>query len=199
MPMSDSGTRKSPMTCGSTSPVLAFDRPWRTSFRSTPGSLRGLRRGGSALRRKPCRSADGDRPQTETGRRAANLVRHADIAELVHLVLRQLLQVVKLADVDTLFDQQVAMHGDERSLLLHRSGTPLQAAGIRADQDGRLLLVEPLRRRQVDSGRVVLAELLVVAAVRSPVTHRSRSDQDGVSGPELRLLLLQRRLQVVVS
>src|SRR5262245_40515179 len=84
-------------------------------------------------------SADGDRPQREARRGAADLVRHANVAELVHLVLRQVLEVVELADVDALLDEQVAMHRDELARLVRRRQA-LEARGVRADQDRALLL-----------------------------------------------------------
>src|SRR5262245_51274766 len=54
------------------------------------------------------------RPQRKPRRGAGNLVRRAHVAELVHLVAGQVFQVVELADVHPLLDDQVFVHGDER-------------------------------------------------------------------------------------
>jgi hypothetical protein len=56
---------------------------------------------------------------------------------------------MEFANVDALFDEQVMVHRNERLLLLGIRKV-FQAAGVRADEDGSLLLDEPASRGQVD-------------------------------------------------
>src|SRR5215475_65080 len=53
-------------------------------------------------------------PQREPGRGALDFVRAGDVAEFVDLVARQVLEVMKFADVNPLSDQQVVVQRHER-------------------------------------------------------------------------------------
>ena len=53
------------------------------------------------------------RPHRESSCRAGDLVRDRAVAKLVHLVARQIFEVVKLADVDALLDEKILVHRNE--------------------------------------------------------------------------------------
>src|SRR5262245_12868051 len=73
-------------------------------------------------------SANGDRAQGEASHGSADLVCRADVAEFVDLVLCQLFQEVKFADVHSLFDQQIAVDRDKGLFLFHRAGAMFEPA-----------------------------------------------------------------------
>ena len=92
---------------------------------------------------------DRDRPQSEPATVPRILLVVRSKQNSYDLVARQLLQVVELADVHALLDQQVVVHRDEAAadrLESPRWRDVLQAAGVGADQDGALLLDQPLGR-----------------------------------------------------
>src|SRR6188474_3663887 len=80
-------------------------------IRSRTSSLE-LRSSTFALRYS-CSLAKRNGSHGKSGHSAFDLVRGRNVTELVASVARQLFQVVKLANVNTLFDQQVLMHGIE--------------------------------------------------------------------------------------
>src|ERR1700704_4229722 len=110
-------------------------------------------------------SANRDRPQREACRGAADLVGHADVAKFVGAIVGEVFEEVELADVYSLLDEEIAVHGDETVGLIHRARTPFEAAGVGAEEDGAFLFDEPAGGGEVDAGRVMGADLLVIAAV----------------------------------
>jgi hypothetical protein len=88
----------------------------RGKLLKTQWSAISWRKGTGALGRRNMVQAElleRQRPQGEAGGGAGDLVGHGHVAELVDLLPRQVLQVVELADVDPLLDQQVLVAGDE--------------------------------------------------------------------------------------
>src|SRR5579875_2425121 len=110
----------------------------------------------------------GDRPEREAGGGALDLIDRGYVAERISLGLAEPLEIVELAQVDPLLDEEVAMDGDAGIRGAGR-GVDLVSAGVRADHDGPLVLDEPPGGLEVGAGRVVLGDPGVVGAVLAPV------------------------------
>src|SRR5215510_12396085 len=140
--------------------------------------------------------------QREPGRGALDFVRTGDVAEFVDLVARQVFEVMKFADVNSLLDQQVVVQRHERPVLIAESlrvfGARLvfDAARIAADHNRAVLFNQPFRGLDGDARRIVRRYLRVVAAGLAPVAQRPGADQYDIARLELRLLLLQSLFEV---
>src|SRR5262249_46484977 len=70
------------------------------------------------------------------------------------------------------------------------------AARIAADHNRAVLLDQPFRGLDADTGRIVRRDLRVIAPRLAPVTQRSGADQYDVPWFELRFLLLQSLFEI---
>ena len=73
----------------------------------------------------------------------------------------------------------------------------LQARGVRADHHGTFLLDQPLGGLDPDARRVVLADLLVIAAVLAPVLQRAGADQDDRARRDVDALPLESAFEIL--
>src|SRR5438874_5367450 len=90
---------------------------------------------GSNKPENPTPSTHRDRPEREPGDRALDLVHRRRVTEDVSFGSAETFQVVKLADVDTLIDKQIAVNRGSRSRGPGRR-IHLVAARVGADHDG---------------------------------------------------------------
>lgn len=93
----------------------------------------------------------GQGAEGEAGDGAGDFVDGGDVAEFVHFVFGEVFQVVELADVDALLDQEVFVDGDE-GVAACRRGADFQAAGVAGDEHRAVLFDEVFGRGEGDSG-----------------------------------------------